>query len=344
MGVLSGGGAAALVGALGGADVPLPVGFGDILLGTGHRFVGDAQAVGTHVGDQTHGAPPGDVHAFVQGLGGAHGAGGGEAQAAAGLLLQGGGDERRCGHLFAVAALQFGHGVIRALQVLHDAHGLGLVGDLQLFARGGAVEAGSELFLAGRRRQGGVQVPVFLGLEVLDLLFPVHDQAHGHALHPSGGQAPAHLAPQKRAELVAHQTVQNAAGLLGVEQVDVDGPGMGHALGDTLLGDLTEGDPVGVLDVQTQEMGQMPADGLALTVRVSGKEDLVGLFGLALQFLDELFLALDVDILRGVVVVHIDAQLAGGQIADVAHAGGDFVAIAQIFPNGLRLGRRLHDN
>ena len=91
-------------------------------------------------------------------------------------------------------------------------------------------------------------------------------------------------------------------------------------------------------------MGQMPADGLALTVRVSGKVDLIGLFGLALQFLDELFLALDVDILRGIVMIHIDAQLAGGQVADVAHAGGDLVAIAQIFPNGLRLGRRLHDN
>ena len=33
-----------------------------------------------------------------------------------------------------------------------------------------------------------------------------------------------------------------------------------------------------------------------------------------------------------------------GQIADVAHAGRNFVVFAQIFADGLRLGRRLHDD
>ena len=45
-------------------------------------------------GDQAQRAPARNVHTFVQGLGGPHGAGGSEVQAAAGLLLQGGSDER----------------------------------------------------------------------------------------------------------------------------------------------------------------------------------------------------------------------------------------------------------
>ena len=45
------------------------------------------------------------------------------------------------------------------------------------------------------------------------------------------------------AELIAHDAVQNAAGLLGVHQILIDGPGVVHALGDHLVGDLVEGDP-----------------------------------------------------------------------------------------------------
>ena len=71
---------------------------------------------------------------------------------------------------------------------------------------------------------------------------------------------------------------------------------MGHALGNALFGDLAEGDPVGLVGVQTQQRGQMPADGLSFPVRVGGEKDLVGLLGFAFQFLDELFFALDVDV------------------------------------------------
>ena len=42
--------------------------------------------------------------------------------------------------------------------------------------------------------------------------------------------------------------------------------------------------------------------------------------------LDELFLAFDADVLRSIAVLHIDAQLRRGQVADMAHACGDFVA------------------
>ena len=97
------------------------------------------------------------------------------------------------------------------------------------------------------------------------------------------------------------------------------------------------------MGVQPQNVSQMPADGFAFAVRVGRKKHAVGVFGFAFQLLDELFLAFDADVLRGIVMLHVDAQLRSGQVADMAHAGGDLIIIAQIFADGLRLSRRLHD-
>ena len=87
----------------------------------------------------------------------------------------------------------------------------------------------------------------------------------------------------------------------------------------------------------------MPADGLSLTVRVGCQQNAVGLLGFCLELLDELGFILDIDVLGGVVMFHVDAQLGLRQVPDVAHAGRDLVILAQIFANGLRLCRRLHD-
>ena len=57
------------------------------LAGLGLGLVGDTQRVGTHIGDQTHGALAGDVHALIQLLGDGHGPTGRHIQLAGGLLL-----------------------------------------------------------------------------------------------------------------------------------------------------------------------------------------------------------------------------------------------------------------
>ena len=342
MGVLRSGRALGLPGALVGADIRFAISARNILLGCVYRFVGDAQAVGTHIGDQTHGAVARDVHAFVQRLSRAHGAGSRKAQAAGCLLLQGTGDERRGGLLGALAFFQLTHRVLGPFQPLFDGAGLGLGVRQQLFALVVGGQAGREALVP--HAEGGIHIPVFFGLEALDLLFAVVDEADGHALDTAGRQAPADLPPEERAELIAHQTVQHTAGLLGVEQVFVDGAGVGHALLHALFRDLVEGHAVGLMGVQAQDIGQMPADGFALTVRVGREKDAVGVLGLALELLDELFLALDADVLRRIAVFDINAQLGGGQVADVAHAGRHFVVAAQIFADGFRLCRRLHDH
>ena len=342
MGVLRCRGALGLPGALVGADIALAVGPGDVLSGSCHSLVGDAEAVGTHIGDEAHGAVAGDVHAFVQGLGSPHGAGGREAQTAGCLLLQGTGDEGRGGLLRALALFQFAHGVLGPLEALFDGAGLGLRVGQELFSLVVGGQTGREALPA--HAQSSVHIPVFLGLEGFDLLLAVVDDADGHALDAARRQTAPDFPPQEGAQLIAHQTVQHTAGLLGVEEVFVDGAGVGHALLHALLGDLIEGHAVGLVGVEAQDVGQMPADGFAFTVRVGRQQHTVGVLGLALQLFDELFLAFDADVLRRIVMLDVDAQLGGGQIADVAHAGRNFVVFAQIFADGLRLGRRLHDD
>ena len=343
MGVLGGGGRAGLPAAGGLVHIGFAPAPADELLGRGHRLVRDAQRVGTHIGDEAHGAVVLDVHPFIQRLGGPHRAGGRKAEGPAGVLLQGGGDEGRGRRTPALALVHLGHRVGLALQRGEDRVGFGFGLDRRL----GAVRPGGQPGCEGAallRFQVGVQVPVFLRLELFDLQLPVPDQPHRHALHPAGRKPPAHLAPQKRAELVAHQPVQLPPGLLGVEQVHVDGAGVGHALLHPFFGDLVEGDPVGGRRVQTQQVGQVPADGLAFPVRVGGQQHAVALFGLGLQLLDQLLLALDGDILGLVPVFNVNAQLAGRQIPHMAHAGGHLVPAAQVLANGLGLGRGFHND
>ena len=77
----------------------------DIVLRSRERVLGQAQGVGTHIGDEADAALPRDLHALVELLRDGHGAPRRHGQAAAGLLLQGGGDEGRRGRALLFAAL-----------------------------------------------------------------------------------------------------------------------------------------------------------------------------------------------------------------------------------------------
>ena len=61
-----------------------------------------------------------------------------------------------------------------------------------------------------------------------------------------------------------------------------------------------------------------------------------------LQFLEHLLAARDDFVRRLEAIVDVHAELALGQIADVAHRRDDFVIAPEIFVDGLRLGRRFH--
>ena len=64
----------------------------------------------------------------------------------------------------------------------------------------------------------------------------------------------------KGGELITHDAVQDAPGLLGVHQILVDGPGGGDGLFTTGLGDLVKGDPVGLVVGNAQQLLQVPRE------------------------------------------------------------------------------------
>ena len=167
--------------------------------------------------------------------------------------------------------------------------------------------------------------PVLLGDELVDLLLPVADDPGGHGLDPPGGQALAHLGPEDGADLVAHQPIQHPAGLLGVHQVHVDGPGLLEGALDGGGRDLVELDPALALLVQLQDFGKMPGNSLPLSVRVGGQVHLVRLLRFLADGLQNLLPAPEGDIGGLEAVLHVHAQLGLGQVPDVALAGHHLV-------------------
>ena len=343
VGVLGVGLGLIVVGSLGGI-VLLTVAAHDKLLSGGNGLFADAERVGTHIGDQTHGTLALNIHALVKLLGDSHGAAGGHGQLAAGLLLHGGGGKGGRGRTVLIRPLHGLDGKDGILRLLY--HGFHLGGGFQLclLAVLSVIPCGEgQLFhvIAG---EVGVQRPVFLRLEILDLPLPVIHHSGGNRLDPSCGQAPLDLLPQQGTELIAHQPVQNTPGLLGIHQILVDVPGIFDALADHVLRDLIEGDPLCFLVRQIQQALEVPADSLALAVRVGCEVHGIRRLGGFFQVGNDGFLPLDGLVDRLEVIVYIHAEFAFLQVPKMAHAGLYLIVLAQIFSNGFGLRGRLHDD
>ena len=381
------GGADGLVGLLRalapGAVVPWPLGVVaaevllDVLRGLLQGLLGHGHRVGAHVGDQAHALAAAQVDALVELLGDAHGPLRREAQAIGGRLLQRRGDERRGRTLARLLALDGRHAPGQRLGgpgAILDLLGPGgveldaLTGLLELAGVGIEVAAAGEaLPVDGVEPRGEVLAPgaVEQGLDVvvhrhpepLPLLLALDDQAHRHALHPAGAQARAHLLPEDRRELVAVEAVQDAAALLGLDQLLVDGARVLQGVGDGAPGDLVERDAAH-RDPGLEDLEQVPADGLPLPVLVGGEQQLVRVLQELLEFLDPL-LAVGRDHVDGrELAVHVHGQtlprlvaIAGRdlarllrQVADMPVARGDLVLGAEELLDGSRLGGRLDDD
>ena len=88
------------------------------------RVFGNASAVGTHVSDEADGAIRAQVDAFVQALGGHHGAFGGIAKANGRLLLERTGRERLRGPFLAFLLFDLGDDIGNAFKSGDDLVGL----------------------------------------------------------------------------------------------------------------------------------------------------------------------------------------------------------------------------
>src|SRR5699024_7348211 len=106
-----------------------------------------------------------------------------------------------------------------------------VVGEVGAGRDTGAVDGGD---LGGELRavltalcgEGAGDVPVVGGDEGHPLALALDHQTGGDGLDAAGRQGRLDLAPQHRGELEAHQAVQDAAGLLRVDQARVDVAGV----------------------------------------------------------------------------------------------------------------------
>ena len=200
----------------------------------------------------------------------------------------------------------------------------------------------------------GIEGPVFLLLELLDLALALDDEAEGDGLDASGGESAADLVPQQGRDLEADQAVEDAAGLLGIDQVPVDLAGMGEGLLHGLLGDFVEGDAMdrlgfffaaaATVGVAAELFGEMGGDGFAFAVRIGRKVDGIGGAGQLFEMGDHLLFAGDDLVLGGEIVVDIDAEALLGQILNMTEGGFHVVTGAEILLNRLGLGGRLDDD
>ncbi len=202
------------------------------------------------------------------------------------------------------------------------------------------------------RTRGGLerdlQGPVLAGREGADLPLSLHDHAQRHGLDTAGGEAPADLARQERAERVPDEAVDDPPGLLRVDKVLVDVAGVGERLPDRAFGDLVERHAPGLGRRDVGRLGHVPGDRLTLTVKVGREEDIVGALRGLLDGGHLLATVVGNDILGREVVVDVDAELALarvlGQIPDVAVRGEDLVVRSEVALDRPRLGGRLHDH
>ena len=229
------------------------------------RQLRNAGGIRAHIGDETDRAAFPKLQAFIELLREHHGPAAGKAELPRGVLLHAACREG-CGRLPApLALLDLLDGERGLLQLPHQIHALPFIVQRQLFP----VHMG-ELRIEHRRLalpELEADGPVFLGAECLDLLLPVADQLHRHRLHPPGGKPFPHFAPEQRAQLIAHDTVQHAARLLGIHTVHANGPGFLYRLLDGRFRNLVKYDAAVALRVDIQNMRQMPRDRLSLAAR-----------------------------------------------------------------------------
>ena len=246
-----------------------------------HRRLRHRDPVGAHVGDETR-APAVEIDPLVERLRDPHRVPHAEAEPARGLLLQRRRGEGRCGAPPHRPALDRD----RRERALANPPG----GRLRQLPRRqpAAVHRGSvqpaqpcREPCPGRRRDHRLHGPVFLRDESLDLRLARADEAQRHRLHPPGRPAPRRLAPHQRRQPVPHQVVERAPRLLRAHQVHVQAARARHRRAHPLGRDLAEGDPLDRLvseRVLLPEPAQhLPGDRLALTVRVGGEDQPLGI-------------------------------------------------------------------
>ena len=206
--------------------------------------------------------------------------------------------------------------------------------------------------------EGALEVPVGRELELHPLALAVDHEPGGDGLHATGGQAGHHLAPEDGRDLVAVEAVEDAARLLGLDEVHVELARALRGSQDRGLGDLDEDHPLDRDALRGELVEEVPGDRLALAVIIGGEVELVGVLEQLLQLRDVALLVAWHDVIGLEPVVDVDGEPSPGlvldrgrgvssvvgEVADVTDRGLDDVAAAEEAADLRRLGRRLDDD
>ena len=325
------------------------------------------------------GAHVGDVAVLVETLGHAHRALGTETELAPGLLLQCGGHERRVRTAGVGLLLHRCDGQRCALQTRRQRTGRRLVehqhlGRLSHHANRIEVTTGCHPLAVDCHKscreprwtrgwigdagiQLGQDVPVRRATEGHPFPLALHNDSRRDGLHAARRQLRRNLLPEHRTDFVAVQPVQDAPGLLGIDQIDIQIAGVVSGRSNRRFGDLVENHSAH-RDGGFQRLQQMPGDRFTLAVAVSGEIQLVDTLEQALEFSDGGLLVRADDVQRFEVGIDVDPEpspLLGlvlgrnvsgtlGQVADMAPGGLDDIVRAQVAGYFARLSGRLDDD
>ena len=254
----------------------------DQLARGGQRLLGKAQRVGTHIGDQADGALGAQLHAFIELLCDRHGAPRRHIELARSLLLKRRGDKGRRRRAALFRTLDGRDGKLPARNVALDLECFLLAVQLALLAV--AIVAGGEGAGLVQTAQEDIERPVFLRHKGLDLFFPFHDKTGRNGLHTPGRQAAPHLLPQQRTELITDDPVEDAPRLLRIDEIIVDVARLLNAARDDVFRDFIEGHALRLAVRQSEQLLQMPGNGLSFAVRVGCEIDAVRFLRRAFQF------------------------------------------------------------
>ncbi len=203
------------------------------------------------------------------------------------------------------------------------------------------------------------EIPIAPAPKSKALHLALHQQPHRDRLHAPRGQSASNFLPQQGTQRVTVQPIEHAAGLLGLDQVRVEGPRLLDRVLNGLARDFGKDHPPD-RDFGLEQLAQVPADALPLAVFVGRQDQLGGVLERLLELGDDFPLVLgnhvegfkvvfDVDAKRGPRLLLLldllrDFRGIGGEIADVPHAGHHGIVPSQIPADLAGLGRRLHDD
>ena len=327
-----------------GGKVLLAVRCHDVLARRRLRIGRDAGGVSTDIGDERDVPHALDVDALIEVLRHEHGLGRSHAELVGGVLLERARREGR-GRVRLGDALFDGRHLVRSRRERGERRvGLFLAPDLALLS----------LVLFQRRLEGGELLlpilqfrrdrPVLLRLERLDLPLALDDEPQCNRLHTPRREPVADLIVQKRRELVAHKAVEHAARLLRVDEVIVDRARRLQGMADRLGRNFIELDAVLAVLGKPQHRLQVPADRLALAVRVGCKIYPVGVRRFVGEALDDRLLPRGIDVAGFIIFIGRDAELLLRQVADMSARGVHPIFPLQVAGDGFRLARRLNDD